>query len=234
MIHTASAAYLLHRPRRSCREGRRRFTRCTEPASRSSPVTSFAQSSWYFANLDNLEVIKLISQVIADFADGRSRRLERCSTATPRLRVTWRRATTRPRVSSRCRVSPRRCSARSVRTSRWTCTSTASTSTGAADCRRHPGLHPVGGAAGCQGRSRVREPHRAVHSRDEPAPQGTHRDAVRRPWDLAEAIEIVNERIGDARRRRGRRRTWPCGAWASRQGEDLAGGHGRYVLERLY
>jgi len=30
----------------------------------------FAQSSWYLANLDNLEVIKLISQVIADFADG--------------------------------------------------------------------------------------------------------------------------------------------------------------------
>ena len=30
----------------------------------------FAQSSWYLANLDNLEVIKLISRVIADFADG--------------------------------------------------------------------------------------------------------------------------------------------------------------------
>merc|ERR1719482_590939 len=30
----------------------------------------FAQSSWYLANLDNLEVIKLISQVTADFADG--------------------------------------------------------------------------------------------------------------------------------------------------------------------
>eukprot|EP00239_Pterosperma_sp_CCMP1384_P002816 CAMPEP_0197846886 /NCGR_PEP_ID=MMETSP1438-20131217/4697_1 /TAXON_ID=1461541 /ORGANISM="Pterosperma sp., Strain CCMP1384" /LENGTH=429 /DNA_ID=CAMNT_0043458667 /DNA_START=86 /DNA_END=1375 /DNA_ORIENTATION=+ len=30
----------------------------------------FAQSSWYLANLDNLEVIKLISQVIADFANG--------------------------------------------------------------------------------------------------------------------------------------------------------------------
>jgi all-trans-nonaprenyl-diphosphate synthase len=30
----------------------------------------FAQSSWFLANLDNLEVIKLISQVIADFADG--------------------------------------------------------------------------------------------------------------------------------------------------------------------
>ncbi|KAK3238880.1 Solanesyl diphosphate synthase 3, chloroplastic/mitochondrial [Cymbomonas tetramitiformis] len=30
----------------------------------------FAQSSWYLANLDNLEVIKLISQVIADFAHG--------------------------------------------------------------------------------------------------------------------------------------------------------------------
>ena len=28
----------------------------------------FAQSSWFLANLDNLEVIKLISQVIADFA----------------------------------------------------------------------------------------------------------------------------------------------------------------------
>ncbi|CAK0783050.1 hypothetical protein CVIRNUC_006245 [Coccomyxa viridis] len=30
----------------------------------------FAQSSWFLANLDNLEVIKLISQVIADFASG--------------------------------------------------------------------------------------------------------------------------------------------------------------------
>lgn len=28
------------------------------------------QSSWFLANLDNLEVIKLISQVIADFANG--------------------------------------------------------------------------------------------------------------------------------------------------------------------
>ncbi|KAL3682768.1 hypothetical protein R1sor_000790 [Riccia sorocarpa] len=30
----------------------------------------FAQSSWYLANLDNLEVMKLISQVIKDFASG--------------------------------------------------------------------------------------------------------------------------------------------------------------------
>ena len=30
----------------------------------------FAQSSWFLANLDNLEVIKLVSQVIADFANG--------------------------------------------------------------------------------------------------------------------------------------------------------------------
>merc|ERR1712070_649233 len=30
----------------------------------------FAQSSWGLAQLENLEVIKLISQVIADFADG--------------------------------------------------------------------------------------------------------------------------------------------------------------------
>mmetsp|Transcript_4543 Transcript_4543/g.8512 ORF Transcript_4543/g.8512 Transcript_4543/m.8512 type:complete len:404 (+) Transcript_4543:306-1517(+) len=30
----------------------------------------FAQSSWFLANLDDLEVIKLISQVIADFANG--------------------------------------------------------------------------------------------------------------------------------------------------------------------
>jgi all-trans-nonaprenyl-diphosphate synthase len=30
----------------------------------------FAQSSWQLANLDNLEVIKLIAKVIADFADG--------------------------------------------------------------------------------------------------------------------------------------------------------------------
>eukprot|EP00850_Spirogloea_muscicola_P005902 SM000027S09683 [mRNA] locus=s27:774363:776257:+ [translate_table: standard] len=30
----------------------------------------FAQSSWFLANLENIEVIKLISQVIADFANG--------------------------------------------------------------------------------------------------------------------------------------------------------------------
>jgi all-trans-nonaprenyl-diphosphate synthase len=30
----------------------------------------FAQSSWYLANLDNLEVVKLLSQVIMDFAIG--------------------------------------------------------------------------------------------------------------------------------------------------------------------
>ena len=30
----------------------------------------FAQSSWALANLENMEVIKLISQVIADFANG--------------------------------------------------------------------------------------------------------------------------------------------------------------------
>jgi len=30
----------------------------------------FAQASWFLANLENLEVIKLISQVIADFANG--------------------------------------------------------------------------------------------------------------------------------------------------------------------
>jgi all-trans-nonaprenyl-diphosphate synthase len=30
----------------------------------------FAQSSWYLANLDSLEVVKLLSQVIADFAEG--------------------------------------------------------------------------------------------------------------------------------------------------------------------
>ncbi|OIW05313.1 hypothetical protein TanjilG_03702 [Lupinus angustifolius] len=30
----------------------------------------FAQSSWYLANLENIEVIKLISQVIKDFASG--------------------------------------------------------------------------------------------------------------------------------------------------------------------
>lgn len=30
----------------------------------------FAQSSWNLANLENLEVIKLISEVIADFANG--------------------------------------------------------------------------------------------------------------------------------------------------------------------
>nr|WDB00670.1 prenyl transferase [Cavernulicola chilensis] len=30
----------------------------------------FAQSSWYLANLDNLEVVKVISKVIADFAEG--------------------------------------------------------------------------------------------------------------------------------------------------------------------
>ncbi|MBE9047037.1 solanesyl diphosphate synthase [Pleurocapsales cyanobacterium LEGE 10410] len=30
----------------------------------------FAQSSWYLANLDNLQVVKLLSEVIKDFADG--------------------------------------------------------------------------------------------------------------------------------------------------------------------
>lgn len=30
----------------------------------------FAQSSWYLANLDNLEVVKLLSEVIMDLADG--------------------------------------------------------------------------------------------------------------------------------------------------------------------
>ena len=30
----------------------------------------FAQSSWYLANLDNLEVVKLLSQVIMDLAEG--------------------------------------------------------------------------------------------------------------------------------------------------------------------
>jgi all-trans-nonaprenyl-diphosphate synthase len=30
----------------------------------------FAQSSWYLANLDNLEVVKLLSEVIKDFAEG--------------------------------------------------------------------------------------------------------------------------------------------------------------------
>ena len=36
----------------------------------------FAQSSWFLANLDNLEVIKLISQVIADFANGEISQLQ--------------------------------------------------------------------------------------------------------------------------------------------------------------
>jgi all-trans-nonaprenyl-diphosphate synthase len=33
----------------------------------------FAQSSWYLANLDNLEVVKTISKVITDFAEGEVR-----------------------------------------------------------------------------------------------------------------------------------------------------------------
>ena len=33
----------------------------------------FAQSSWYLANLDNLTVVKLLSQVIMDFAEGEIR-----------------------------------------------------------------------------------------------------------------------------------------------------------------
>jgi all-trans-nonaprenyl-diphosphate synthase len=33
----------------------------------------FAQSSWYLANLDNLEVVKLLSEVIKDFAEGEIR-----------------------------------------------------------------------------------------------------------------------------------------------------------------
>jgi all-trans-nonaprenyl-diphosphate synthase len=36
----------------------------------------FAQASWGLAQLDNLEVIKLISQVIADFADGEIRQAQ--------------------------------------------------------------------------------------------------------------------------------------------------------------
>lgn len=37
----------------------------------------FAQSSWYLANLENLEVIKLISQVIKDFASGEIKQASR-------------------------------------------------------------------------------------------------------------------------------------------------------------
>ena len=37
---------------------------------RASSPTFVRAELWYLANLDNLEVIKLISQVIADFADG--------------------------------------------------------------------------------------------------------------------------------------------------------------------
>lgn len=33
----------------------------------------FAQSSWYLANLDNLQVVKLLSEVIRDFAEGEIR-----------------------------------------------------------------------------------------------------------------------------------------------------------------
>jgi all-trans-nonaprenyl-diphosphate synthase len=33
----------------------------------------FAQASWYLANLDNLEVVKLLSKVITDFAEGEIR-----------------------------------------------------------------------------------------------------------------------------------------------------------------
>jgi len=33
----------------------------------------FAQSSWYLANLDNLTVVKLLSRVIMDFAEGEIR-----------------------------------------------------------------------------------------------------------------------------------------------------------------
>jgi all-trans-nonaprenyl-diphosphate synthase len=33
----------------------------------------FAQASWYLANLDNLEVVKLLSEVIKDFAEGEIR-----------------------------------------------------------------------------------------------------------------------------------------------------------------
>ncbi|MFM7448214.1 MAG: solanesyl diphosphate synthase [Leptolyngbyaceae cyanobacterium] len=42
----------------------------------------FAQSSWYLANLDNLEVVKLLSQVIMDLAEGEIQQgLSRFSTA---------------------------------------------------------------------------------------------------------------------------------------------------------
>ncbi|MBE9119099.1 solanesyl diphosphate synthase [Lusitaniella coriacea LEGE 07157] len=38
----------------------------------------FAQSSWYLANLDNLEVVKLLSEVIRDFAEGEIRQGLNC------------------------------------------------------------------------------------------------------------------------------------------------------------
>ena len=38
----------------------------------------FAQSSWYLANLDNLQVVKLLSEVIKDFAEGEIQQSLKC------------------------------------------------------------------------------------------------------------------------------------------------------------
>lgn len=71
MIHTASLVHddVLD----ECNMRRGKETINSKYGTRLAVLTGdflFAQSSWFLANLDDLEVIKLISQVIADFANG--------------------------------------------------------------------------------------------------------------------------------------------------------------------
>ncbi|VVB02411.1 unnamed protein product [Arabis nemorensis] len=50
----------------------------------------FAQASWYLAYLENLEVMKLISQVIKDFASGEIKQESRLFDCKNYSRVTTR------------------------------------------------------------------------------------------------------------------------------------------------
>jgi all-trans-nonaprenyl-diphosphate synthase len=71
MIHTAS---LVHDDVLDTAETRRGIPTVHDQFGNRIAVLAgdflFAQSSWYLANLDNLEVVKLLSQVIMDLAEG--------------------------------------------------------------------------------------------------------------------------------------------------------------------
>jgi all-trans-nonaprenyl-diphosphate synthase len=71
MIHTAS---LVHDDVLDTAETRRGIPTVHDQFGNRVAVLAgdflFAQSSWYLANLDNLEVVKLLSQVIMDLAEG--------------------------------------------------------------------------------------------------------------------------------------------------------------------